>query len=220
MVENVETVGERIRRFRQMNKLSAQKLADQTGLTRSIVANIESGRRSDLMFSELIALSDALRVPVAAIVYPVEKPYSLVSVGRYTETVAHAVESLVGLGDSDVWSSTPAGELTSDLLDLGRMIAASRSRLYALRVDIHIRAAERNALDEIAVLLDLGEAAETPTIREIVTRTGDNRLHAIIRQHDLELARCGDLERQFRKLNGDPGVTDSTAETWAQTEFA
>ncbi|KQR85194.1 helix-turn-helix domain-containing protein [Microbacterium sp. Leaf179] len=222
MVEIVETVGERIKRYRQMNKMSAQKLADATGLTRSIIANIESGRRSDLLFSELIALSEALRVAPAAIVFPVESPFSPAPFGSLKETVAQAIENLVGAGGSDFWLETPAGELTSDLLSVGRLLAASRSRLDNLRADIRLRvvsASGEEELGQIAVLLDAGRASEGESVRMLTVRSGDDRMQYLARQHDFEFERCAELEAQFRKVGGDPGQTPGTEEGWSHWEF-
>lgn len=222
MVEVVETIGERIRRYRQMNKMSAQKLADAAGLTRSIVANIESGRRSDLLLSELMALSDALRVPPAALMFPVETPFSPAPLSQHGETVAQAIENFVGLGGSEYWDATAAGELTSDLLTIGRMVAASRSRLDSIRADIRSRIGTSGEaiLGEIALLLDAGLASEGEAVRVLTAASGDDRMQYLARQHDFEYQRYVELDARFRKVGGDPGKTLSTEEGWSHWEFA
>ncbi|WP_165906050.1 helix-turn-helix domain-containing protein [Agromyces badenianii] len=70
-----ETIGKRIAKYRKLEGWSAQKLADAAELTRSVVTNIENGRRPDVTVSELLAISIALRVPPAALLFDVERPF-------------------------------------------------------------------------------------------------------------------------------------------------
>ena len=67
-------LGKRVAKLRRANKISAQKLAEETGLTRSVITNIENERKTDPTISEVLAISRALRVPLAAILYDIEKP--------------------------------------------------------------------------------------------------------------------------------------------------
>ncbi|TFD56401.1 helix-turn-helix domain-containing protein [Cryobacterium sp. Hh38] len=78
-------IGQRVAKYRKAEGFSAQKLADRIGSTRSIVTNIENGRREDVTVEELLRLSAALRVPPAALLFDVEKPYSGVEIGDETE---------------------------------------------------------------------------------------------------------------------------------------
>lgn len=63
-------VGERIAYYRKQQKLSAEELATRAGngLTRSVLANLENGRKSDLLVSQLMAIAAALNVPVDALI--------------------------------------------------------------------------------------------------------------------------------------------------------
>ena len=72
-----EGVGERISRYRRANKLTAQQLAEAAGegLTRPIIANLESGRRNDISVRQLMAIAVALGVPPVALIYDVERPF-------------------------------------------------------------------------------------------------------------------------------------------------
>ncbi|TQS87749.1 XRE family transcriptional regulator [Arthrobacter sp. TS-15] len=67
-------IGRRIGTFRRREGLSAQDLAEDSGMSRSVIANIETGRREDITVSELMALSKALRVPPVAILFDVTRP--------------------------------------------------------------------------------------------------------------------------------------------------
>lgn len=55
----------RVRRFRGM---TADDLARVSGMSRSVIANVESGRRPYVAYHELLAWSDALQVSLAAVV--------------------------------------------------------------------------------------------------------------------------------------------------------
>lgn len=59
----------RIRAIRQAKGMSAQQLADASGcLSRSAIANLESGRRDTLTLDEAAALCDALGVDLRVVI--------------------------------------------------------------------------------------------------------------------------------------------------------
>ena len=74
--DSLEGIGRRVAHYRRLEGLSAQELANYAGLTRAVVANIETGRRSDLTVRELLALSEGLRVPPAALLFDVSRPFA------------------------------------------------------------------------------------------------------------------------------------------------
>lgn len=70
-------VGRNVKRLREQRapKLSAQRLADQTAelghaIPRSVLANLESGRRSYVTLADLFTLAHALDVPPFALIAP------------------------------------------------------------------------------------------------------------------------------------------------------
>ncbi|TQO20320.1 helix-turn-helix protein [Rhodoglobus vestalii] len=69
--------GERIAHYRKLAKLSAEELAERAGfgLTRSIIANLENGRKEDLTVRQLIAVAFVLGVTPAALVFDLLDPY-------------------------------------------------------------------------------------------------------------------------------------------------
>jgi transcriptional regulator with XRE-family HTH domain len=75
-------IGRRIAHYRKLNGWSAEKLAEEAGggLTRSVIANIESGRRDDVGVRDLVAISVALQVPPAALLVDIERPSEPTSV--------------------------------------------------------------------------------------------------------------------------------------------
>ena len=61
-------IGQQIKEYRKLRGISAQELADRTGvLTRAVIANLESLRKDDVTITELLALSRALDVSPASL---------------------------------------------------------------------------------------------------------------------------------------------------------
>lgn len=69
-------IGDRVARYRRLAGLSAREVAEQAGngLTRGVIANIESGRKTDVTVDQLIALAYVLQVPPVVLAIPVDKP--------------------------------------------------------------------------------------------------------------------------------------------------
>jgi transcriptional regulator with XRE-family HTH domain len=71
-----------VRRYRHELKMSAQKLADECErlgfpIPRSVLANLEHGRREAVSVAELLVLAAALRVPPILLVIPVARQESV-----------------------------------------------------------------------------------------------------------------------------------------------
>jgi transcriptional regulator with XRE-family HTH domain len=69
-------IGRRVAEYRKRNNWSAQRLADNTDgvVSRSTIANLESGRRRDLGLQQFLALCLALRVPPVALLVDLHDP--------------------------------------------------------------------------------------------------------------------------------------------------
>lgn len=69
-------VGAQVLRYRKALRLSAEELAHQSGhgLTRSVIANLENGRKDDITVTQLLALASALHVPPALLIADIFKP--------------------------------------------------------------------------------------------------------------------------------------------------
>jgi transcriptional regulator with XRE-family HTH domain len=80
----VSTIGRNVAAARKKAKMSAEDLAALAGagLTRSIVANLENGRKDDVTVSQLIALAYVLGVNPAALVFDIYDPYGYTPVLR------------------------------------------------------------------------------------------------------------------------------------------
>lgn len=74
--ELVTSIGREVQRWRKVRKVSAQKVAAETKargfeIKRSVLANLESGRRTSVSVPELLILADVLNVPPAILLFPV-----------------------------------------------------------------------------------------------------------------------------------------------------
>ncbi|WP_102160088.1 helix-turn-helix domain-containing protein [Zhihengliuella halotolerans] len=73
------TVGRRVRHFREVAGMSAQKVADVCThdlgfkLLRTTLANLEAGTRKNVTIGEVIAIAKALQVPPLSLLFPLEE---------------------------------------------------------------------------------------------------------------------------------------------------
>lgn len=91
MAEEIQTtLGAQVAKYRRAAKLSGEELAQRAGngLTRSIIANLENGRKKDLTTAQLLAVAYALRISPADLLFDIRHPYALVSLGA-DEAGAH-----------------------------------------------------------------------------------------------------------------------------------
>jgi transcriptional regulator with XRE-family HTH domain len=145
-----ETIGQRIARYRKIEGWSAQRLADESGLTRSVVTNIENGRRSDLTVSELLAVADALGLPPTAILLDLRRPWRPSNIGRglVSRSVSDGKENIVTrpltVKESLRWMAIPgyyeglfphskAFDELSRQLDASRRYIRARTALVSLQ---------------------------------------------------------------------------------------
>jgi transcriptional regulator with XRE-family HTH domain len=96
-------IGGRIRELRQRPgvNLSAQALADRTReygheLKRSVIANLESGRRANVSVADLLVLATALDVPPAMLVYPIGAEASVEALPGYEMDTVAAMDWFTG----------------------------------------------------------------------------------------------------------------------------
>lgn len=81
-----DQIGKRIADYRRLAGLSARELAERagTGLTRGVIANLESGRKSDLTVDQLLAISATLGVPPMALALPIDRPFEHIDISDGT----------------------------------------------------------------------------------------------------------------------------------------
>lgn len=132
-------LGARLAQYRKLAGLSARELSEALGgeLSRGVIANIESGRKTDVTVDQLLALSWALGVPPAALALPLENPYEalhLTAGDSAQETVATLLPWFEGTEPRDSASATNlAGALASQRLDAIRAHAKLRASAVEIR---------------------------------------------------------------------------------------
>jgi transcriptional regulator with XRE-family HTH domain len=79
--KNPLRIGRRIALYRKRSKLSAEELSSRVGrgLTRSILANLESGRKQDLTVSQLIGISAVLGLRPIDLIFDLSEPNERIS---------------------------------------------------------------------------------------------------------------------------------------------
>src|ERR1043166_6286301 len=88
MAEPANSTGQLVRRLRRKRNLTAQRLAEECAragmpsLTRGTIAKIESGVRKSVTTEELVALAQALEVPLTELVDPGNGQTSVARLGR------------------------------------------------------------------------------------------------------------------------------------------
>ncbi|GLJ79024.1 helix-turn-helix domain-containing protein [Microbacterium imperiale] len=85
-------LGYQVAKYRRMLKISGEELAARAGLglTRSVIANLENGRKRDVTVQQLIALALVLGVSPADLVFDLRRPYDLVPLGDTSAPESYA----------------------------------------------------------------------------------------------------------------------------------
>lgn len=126
--EVVPSIGQNIARYRKAEGLSAAELADKTGegLTRSVLANLENGRKDDVTVKQLMALANALRVPPAFLIAdlfdpgsPSPYPMPSYSVRSFDYESQSFTESTAGHRNNNLLNWVTAKNLRSNLPHTG-----------------------------------------------------------------------------------------------------
>lgn len=78
MTNTIEAIGALLKRYRVQQGLTREQLATMTKddkITASVITNIEMGRKSDVSVRELFAFSEALQLPITALLVDCEQPF-------------------------------------------------------------------------------------------------------------------------------------------------
>lgn len=143
-----------------------------TGLTRSVITNIENGRREDLTISELLAISVALTVPPVALLYRIEEPFAFVDLAGHNVQVHEAVRWIGG--DVRLLDLSPAGKDAATKLAYLEQLVSHRQRLYELSYEIREKAlAVGLDTDVLALQMDSGRVHSSAIGSELVDRVRD-----------------------------------------------
>ncbi len=111
-------IAQAIRAARQ-GRLSAQQLADETerlgyGISRSQIANYESGRKKSLDVADLFVIAAALGVPPLRLLFPGEPDDDIEMLPGQRTSTFHATASFTG-GPGPMWPGREVAELTEKL---------------------------------------------------------------------------------------------------------
>ena len=111
-------IAQAIRTARQ-GRLSAQQLADETerlgyGISRSQIANYESGRKKSLDVAELLVIAAALRVPPLQLLFPEQPDDDIEMVPGQRTSTFHAIAWFTG-DPGLMWPGREVAELTEKL---------------------------------------------------------------------------------------------------------
>lgn len=178
-------LGINIARYRKAEGLSAAELAELAGegLSRSVIANLESGRKDDVSVKQLIALSNALRVMPPLLVADLfnpggESPFTLprLQIPGFNPSTVTRESALSGTSNWDLYRyfsgrslpherSEGAARLVFEIVTAfsGHEAALARFRTSALDLDHRISGGERRDDDDHKLGLELavtGAAAE------------------------------------------------------------
>lgn len=97
------TVAGEVRRYRLQRGLSAQQLSDRCAelglpIPRTVVSNIENGRRGNIGVAEVLILGHALEVPPAVLIFPVGYVEEVEAVPGEKMHPMHAIQWMGGEG--------------------------------------------------------------------------------------------------------------------------
>lgn len=179
-----------VRRHRQAQGLSAQQLADRCAaigmpIQRSVLANLESGRRTTVTVAEVLVLAHALGVPPGVLMFPVgHKQQCEVLPGGYLEP-DFAVDWLSGRAFisqdvADEFFVTPLGlirlhqDAVKKLQQQLRKRGAAAARAVTAEYE-YVAAAERAARVESEILL----------VEQQLRQLGSDLVHEQASEHDL-----------------------------------
>jgi transcriptional regulator with XRE-family HTH domain len=114
-----ERIADAIRAARRQSRMSAQQLADETErlgyrISRSQIANYESGRKKSLDVAELLVIAAALRVPPLQLLFPDEPDKDIEMLPGQQTSTFRAIAWFTG-GPGPMWPGREVAELTEKL---------------------------------------------------------------------------------------------------------
>jgi len=123
-----QRIAKAIRDARQ-GRLTAQELADETErlgypITRSQIANYESGRKQSLDVSELIVIAAALKVPPLSLLFPDAPDHQIEALPGQPTSTFDAMTQFVGSREL-IWPRAEVGALTAQLTRIDRAISGA-----------------------------------------------------------------------------------------------
>ncbi|MET8765820.1 helix-turn-helix transcriptional regulator [Streptomyces sp. NPDC004658] len=147
------SVAREVRRHRQAQGLSAQQLSDRCSelgmpIQRSVLANLESGRRTTVTIAEVLVLAAALNVPPALLVFPVGRAEEVEMLPGFQAETLEAVDWFAGIKPRD--ARTPFSHNALFLYRRHRVLTRELRRQLQQREDDRAEylASDREGLSE------------------------------------------------------------------------
>ncbi|MBO0917504.1 helix-turn-helix domain-containing protein [Streptomyces laculatispora] len=218
------SIAAEVRRHRQAQGLSAQQLSDRCAaigmpIQRSVLANLESGRRTTVTVAEVLVLAHALGVPPGVLMFPVGHESQSESLpGGYMEPYA-AVEWISGRvfidqDVSDEFFETPLGlvRLHQDAVRQLQQRMRKRSEAARRMVSLELEYSDAAALEgQAEAELDLADE-ELRRISVPGLINGDEHHRIARRRHELS-EQLSDARRRAESLRDQLRY----ARTWADS---
>ena len=167
------TVGENIKQLRISRKWSQQKLADEIGLSRNYISELENNKRN-LSITTLNNLADKLGVPIGLLIddnnFIKQKEKDIEMWKRVLENHTNNLNSLQNLKDSNYHTDIMGllTEIDNDLLKIIVNIDAGKLNLEGVKMELDtlqsgLRKVSYNTYDDMKVL-DANIASNKNTI--------------------------------------------------------
>jgi transcriptional regulator with XRE-family HTH domain len=182
-------VAAQVKRWRDVRGMSAQQLADTTAtlglhVPRSVLANLESGRRDVVSVAELLVLARALRIPPVLLVFPIGRQPTVEALPGVQVPTWPAARWFGGdapfPGDSDETLEITPVHAFREQDRLGGEVITARRELAKVRAQL---AGEDGEPKELLLAEQLRKALE----REVLHSEQDLRqLRAAMRQGGLD----------------------------------
>ncbi|WP_232499631.1 helix-turn-helix domain-containing protein [Agromyces humatus] len=200
-----ESVGRQVKRYRERpeSKMSAQALADRTAelgheIKRSVIANLESGRRDFVSVADLLVLAKALDVPPMALLIPIEGGGTVEILNGAFSDPWHAVDWFNGWSDY-----IPATDSRPSSGDFSAWYAATEPFTLKLAYDELLSEYDQSAVDAQGL-------ADNPTAHELaVKRTIE--INKRLRALEVELQNQGIAVPTIRRRADERGQTGAGA---------
>jgi len=141
----VAMVATQIRRYRKEKDWSAQDLSDAcTGLgypiPRTVLANMESGRRSLVSVAEILVLAQALEVPPVCLIFPLESTAEVQILPGVQQSTLQSVAWFIGdRGDGPAPAPDSAEMMLAEYRSLW-IATLSLQRMLPVVQDAHLQA--------------------------------------------------------------------------------
>jgi transcriptional regulator with XRE-family HTH domain len=161
-------IGERIKQLRNKRGWSAQRLGEEMARVgipwnRSIVVNIEQGRRSYITVEELVALGRVLGVPPMLLAFPFDQARDLQVLPNVSVRAWDAAQWFAGRAPFPHWQERDAmGEVIAEVGDASDLEAFEQGAVAVELWDLHARQLAEWRAKEHAAEMARRRAARDP----------------------------------------------------------